>query len=78
MHILKKKIVEKVTLSVLMDDWRSKKKLGVLKKQPQSKEDVNHDKWGQLQKNGKGYENFLETTLCCLSMDRIKVLTDNF
>lgn len=29
-----KKIVEKVTLSVLMDDWRSKKKLGDLKKTP--------------------------------------------
>lgn len=29
-----KKIVEKVTLSVLMDDWRSKKKLGDLKKNP--------------------------------------------
>lgn len=27
-----KKIVEKVTLSVLTDDWRSKKKLGDLKK----------------------------------------------
>lgn len=43
-----------------MDDWRSKKKLGVLKKQPPSKEDVNHGKWGQLQINGKGYENFLK------------------
>lgn len=71
-----KKIVEKVTLSVLMDDWRSKKKLGDLKKTHQ--EDVNHDKWSQLQINGKEYENSLETTLCCLSMGRIKVLTDNF
>lgn len=49
-----------------MDDWRSKKKLGVLKKQPPSKEDVNHDKWGQLQINGKGYENFLRNNVMLL------------